>query len=239
VHEVAVGERACTARLAECAELCVQRADCACVLRAKLFPGGSVVPRVAGEDRRDAGIFHLERVARHDARPRAARVPDGGERDHVVLHDRVRAELGEDLAQPVVGVAGAVAERAEGGLDELGELLDRRLAEDRRGLADEVLPELTRRLLGLGRRAEAHEALLEALCLEAAGEGLLDDEHDAVTALAQHAPDADAVVRRAVGAFREEDDRAHDGSDRRDLLVACDDHALDLDPVGEDDNVGG
>src|SRR4029453_17673591 len=51
--------------------------------------------------------------------------------------------------------------------------------------------------------------LLEALRLERAREGLLEDENDAVSALAQHLADADAVIRRAVRALREEDDRRH------------------------------
>ena len=46
------------------------------------------------------------------------------------------------------------------------ELLDRRLAEDGRRLADEVLPELARGLLDLGRRPEPHQPFLETLRLE-------------------------------------------------------------------------
>jgi hypothetical protein len=49
--------------------------------------------------------------------------------------------------------------------------------------------------------------LLEAPGLERAGERLLDDEDDAGAALAQDLADADAVVRRAVCALGEEDDR--------------------------------
>ena len=115
--------------------------------------------------------------------------------------------LVEDLAQAVVDVPRAVAQRAPRRLDELRQLLDRRLAEDGRRVADEVLPELARLLLLLRRRPEPHEALLEALRLEVAGERLLHDEHDPVTALAEHLPDPDAVVGRAVGAFGEEHDR--------------------------------
>ena len=62
-------------------------------------------------------------------------------------------------------------------------------------------------LLDLGRRPEPHQALLESLGLQVPREGLLDDEHDAVPALAQHLPDPDAVVRRAVRPLGEEDDR--------------------------------
>jgi len=59
-----------------------------------------------------------------------------------------------------------------------------------------------------GRRLELHQRLLEALRLERAGERLLDHEDDARATLEQHLADADAVVRRPEGAFREEDDGA-------------------------------
>ena len=121
---------------------------------------------------------------------------------------RSGCELVEDLGQPRMDVLRAVDEGLERRRDELAELLDGRLAEDRRGVADEVDPELAGDL-GLGRRrAEAHQALLEALGLERPGERLLDDEHDPVATLAQHVADPDAVVGRAVGALGEEDDGA-------------------------------
>ncbi|HVT00010.1 MAG TPA: hypothetical protein VHE08_05775 [Solirubrobacterales bacterium] len=75
-------------------------------------------------------------------------------------------------------------QRLEGRRDELAELPGRRAAEERRGVADEVLPELARRFLGLRRRSEAYRPLLEALRLERLGEGLLDDEDDPVPAAA-------------------------------------------------------
>ena len=137
---------------------------------------------------------------------------DRGKADDVVLDDHVGLDLVEDLAQPVVDVARAVAERTPGRLDELGELLDGGLAEDRRRLADEVLPELPRLLVDLGRRPEPHEPLLEALRLERARERLLDDEDHPVTAVAQDLPDPDAVVRRAECSLRKEDDGRHDGA---------------------------
>ena len=174
---------------------------------AEVVPAGAVVLRVAGEDGRDRGVLELQRVARGDARPWRAGVGDRGEGDHVVLDDHVGLQLGEDLAQAFVGVSRAVAEGAEGGLDELAELLDGRLAEDGRRIADEVLPELTGRFLGRGRRAEAHVALLEALRLEGAGERLLDHEDDAVAAFPQDLADPHAVVGRAECALREEHDR--------------------------------
>ena len=83
----------------------------------------------------------------------------------------------------------------------------RRLAKDRRGIADEVLPELAGRFRHLRRRPEPHQPLLESLRLEAACKRLLDHEDHPVAASAQHLPDPDAVVRRAIGAFGKEDDR--------------------------------
>jgi hypothetical protein len=47
-------------------------------------------------------------------------VLDRREADDVVLDDRVRLDLVEDLAEPVVDVARSVAKRAPGRLDELG-----------------------------------------------------------------------------------------------------------------------
>src|SRR6187431_114641 len=134
---------------------------------------------------------------------------DRWEADDIVLDDHVRVDLVEDLAEAIVDVPRAVAQCAPGRLDELRQLLDRRLPEDRRRVPDEVLPELARLLLDLGWRAEAHEPLFEALRRERARERLLDDEHDAMPALHEHLPDPDAVVRRAVRALREEHDRAH------------------------------
>ena len=124
---------------------------------------------------------------------------------------RVGLDFFEDLAQPVVDVARAVAERTPGRFDELGELLDGGLAEDRRRLADEVLPELPRLLVDLGRRPEPHEPLLEALRLERARERLLDDEDHSVTSVAQDLPDPDAVVRRAECPLGKENDGRHGG----------------------------
>ena len=153
--------------------------------------------------------------------------PDAGqgrERDDVVLHDHVRGELVEDLEQSRMDVLRAVDQGPPGGLDEPAQLVDRRRPEDRRGVADEVLPELARDLGDFGRRAESHQPLFEALRLERPGERLLDDEYDPVAAFAQDAADPDAVVGRPEGSLGEEHDRAacgHGGKDaiRRDPLA--------------------
>jgi hypothetical protein len=78
----------------------------------------------------------------------------------------------------------------------------------RRGITDEVFPELPRFLRLRGRRLQPHEPLLEAFRRQRAGERLFDDEDHPVAALAQDVRDPDAVVRRAEGAFREEDHRS-------------------------------
>ena len=182
----------------ELVERRVQVAVRAPELLAEGRPGRAVGLRIAREHGRQRRVGHLERIAGDDAHPAAAARGERREGDDVVLDDHVGLELVDDLEQPVVHVARAVAERLERRRDELAELLDRRLAEDRRRVVDEVDPELPGHLFLLGWRAEAHEALLEAARLERAGERLLEDEDDAVPALAQHGADARAVVGRPV-----------------------------------------
>ncbi len=177
------------------------------VLLAEGLPGGPVVGRVAGEDRRDGRVGDLGGVAADDADPGAARRRERREPDDVVLHDDVRPDLVEDLPEPVVHVPRPVDERLPRRLDEAAELVDRRRPEDRRGVADEVLPELAGGLLDLRPGPEAHEALLEALRLEVPRERLLDDEDDARAPRPEHLADPHAVVRGAVRALGEEDDR--------------------------------
>ena len=179
-------------------ELCVQVGVRAEVRGSERVPARPVAGRVAGEDGRDRRVADLERVAGDDACPRPAARVDRREAYDVVLDDERRLQLVEDLAQALVGVDGAVAERAERWLDEGDELLDRRRPEERRRLTDEVLPELAGSLLDLGSRPEAHQPLLESLRFEGAGERLLDDEHHSVAALAQDLADPDAVVGRTV-----------------------------------------
>ncbi len=60
----------------------------------------------------------------------------------------------------------------------------------------------------LGRRSQADQPFLEALGLQAPGERLFDDEHDAVAPSPQNIADSDAIVRRTEGALGEEHDRA-------------------------------
>jgi hypothetical protein len=207
VDQLAVRQRRCASFDAERGELLVERREHARVLVAIRVPARPVADGVARERRRERGILQLERVARDDSRPRPTRGEDRREADDVVLHDHVGLNLVEDLPQPVVDVPRAVAEGAERRLDELGQLVERRLPEHGGRLADEVLPELPGLLVRVGWRPEAHQALLESLRLEAARERLLDDEHHAVAALDEHLADPDAVVRRAVRPLGEEYDR--------------------------------
>ena len=183
------------------------RAEQTVVLRPEGVPLGPIVGRVPGEDRRDEVVLHLARVARDDPCPRPAARGDGRERDHVVLDDRVRSQLAEDLGQAVVHVHRPVDQRLPCGLQERLELRDRRLAELRRRLADEVLPELTGHLRLLGRRREAHRRLFESLRLERAGERSLHHEDHPVPALLEHVGDPDAVVGRPERPLGEEHDR--------------------------------
>ena len=124
--------------------------------KAAQLPGvGQRQPRVGrGEPR----IPELQWVAGDDAHPGPAAGRDRGKRADVVLDDRVRLQLVEDLDQTIVDVARAVEERLPGGRHELLELLEGRLPEHGRRVADEVLPELAGLLLLLGGRRRGASA---------------------------------------------------------------------------------
>src|SRR5262249_34681792 len=89
------------------------------------------------------------------------------------------------------------------------QLLDRRLAELRRGVPDEVLPELPGILAGRVRagRRQVDEILLEAKPLQLPAPRRFGREDDPVATAAQHVTDPDAVVGRPVRALRHEQDR--------------------------------
>src|ERR1035437_799845 len=131
---------------------------------------------VAARERWNLVVLHLGRVAADDPGPGPAGRDHRRETDHVVLDDHVRPEFVEDRPQAGLDVASTIDQRGPGGRDELAELLEGGLSEDRRRVTNEIEPELARDLGDLGRRAEAHQALLEALRLEPPGERLLDDE---------------------------------------------------------------
>ena len=170
VDELEVGQRRRAGRLREGVELGPEGAVDAVVLGPELGPAGVIRGRVAREDRRDRRVAHLERIARHDPHPRPAAGRQRGEAGHVVLADHVGPKLGDDLLEARVHVPGAVDQRLPRRLDEAGQLLDRGCAKHGRGIADEVLPELPRRLLDLGLGPEPHEPLLEPARLEGARE---------------------------------------------------------------------
>ena len=138
-------------------ELRMQRPEQSAAPPPEISPLATVIGRIAGECRRQAGIGHLERVARHDPHPPPAAREDRRERHHVVLDDDVGVHLVEHLPQPRVDVPVAPSHNARNvGSMKPAEGLDRRPPEDRRGVADEVLPELTGRLGLLGRRRQPH-----------------------------------------------------------------------------------
>ena len=146
------------------------------VLLPKGVPFGSIVRRQARVRRRDVRPPNLERIARHDANEWLPGRHERRETDDVVLDDDVRPLPLDDLAELRLAVARAVDERLPGRLHECRELLDRRLAELGRRVADEVLPELAGVLRAvtvaagiLRGRGEIDEILDEAEGLELAG----------------------------------------------------------------------
>ena len=127
----------------------------------------------------------------------------------------------EDLAQLRLAVHRAVDQRLPGRLDERLELLDRGLAELRRGVADEVLPELPgvlARPRPSARRREVDQVLLEAECGEPAPPRRLGREDHPVPPAPQYVADADAVVGRPVRRLGHEQDGQRDVRHR----LSCD-----------------
>ncbi len=120
------------------------------VFVAKRLPLAPVGDRQAGERRRQVGVAHLERVARHDAHPGTAAQLDGRVPRHVVRRHDVRMHLVPDRHQPLVRVLLGRDQRLPDRLRHRLDLLDRRLAELRRGDADELGPGV------LGSRAAVH-----------------------------------------------------------------------------------
>ena len=181
----------------------------AAVLLAELVPARPVAGRVAREDRRQLRVGQLERVAGRDPHPRAVgRATAGNETtlSSTMTSGRSSSKISRSRSSTYFEPSTSachVGWMKPSSCSIVG------LRNTGSGVADEVLPELARLLLRLGRRLEPHQPLLEALLLERAREGLLDHEHDPVPALPERLPDADAVVRRPVGALREEDDRRH------------------------------
>ena len=119
---------------------------------------GEVTVQVSTDDPDERFAGCLERRKRHD----------------VVLDDHIRLLAGDDLADLRLAELRAVNERLPRRLHEGAELVDRRLPELWRRVADEVLPELTgvrgaSARVGLRRRREVDEILDEAERLEPAG----------------------------------------------------------------------
>ena len=201
-------------------ELGPQRAVHPVVLGAELGPpslvAGLVTGRVAGERGRQRGVLDLQRLAGHDPYERDARGHQRRKRHHVVLDDHVRADPGDDVGELLVAVVRAVDQLGPDRPDPGVELLDGGLAELGRGPGDELLPELpgvrrvagfaSRVASGVSGRGQVDQVLGEAQRRQPAAPRRLGGEHHPVAAPAQHVADADAVVRRAIGALRHEQD---------------------------------
>ena len=174
------------------------------------LPAGRVGSRVPGEGGRDAWILYLQRVAGHDPHERHPGGHQGREADHIVLDDDIRPGALDDLSQPRLAVLCAADELLPDRPYPRVQLLDRRLAELWRGVADEILPELpgtlASRRTGI-RRCQVDKVLLKAKRLQPPLPGRLGREHDPVTAAAQNITDPDAVVGRPVRALGHEQDR--------------------------------
>ena len=183
----------------------------AVILRTESPPLAIVGGGKAREGRRKRRPLHLEWVAGDNADEGGATCHKCRKAQDVVFDNDIWLHPRDDVAQLRLAVHRAVDERLPGRLDEALELLDRRLAELRRGVADEVLPELTGirlRLAGrdLGCGSEIDEILLEPQQRELALPRGLRREHDAVAPFEQYLADADALIRRAVGRFGHEQD---------------------------------
>ena len=178
------------------------------VLGPELRPRRGLIPgRVAGERGRQRRVGDLQRVAGDDPDEWNPRRQQGGEGDHVVFDDDVRAGARHDLGQLLLAVPRAADQFRPDRLDPGVELLDGGFAELRRGAGDELLPERPGVLRGLFRgRGQVDQVLLEAERLEPALPRSLGREHHPVPAAAQHVADADAVIGRPVRAFRHEQD---------------------------------
>jgi hypothetical protein len=110
-----------------------------------------------------------------DAHPRTAGALDGREQDHVVDRDQVRLDALQVGIQRVFGDDRGIDDRFPH-RDDIGrQLVDRRQAEMRLLLGDEVRPELGDLLV---RHAAGHvdQVLLEAVFLEHALEPTVADE---------------------------------------------------------------
>ena len=119
-----------------------------------------------------------------------------------------RRLLCADLSAPL-SQKRAIDERLPRRLHERPELLDGRLAELRRRVSDEVFPELPGVLLARLRRrwrGEVDEVFHEAHRLKPATPRCLGCKDDPVAASAKDIADPDAIVRRAVGRLRHEQD---------------------------------
>ncbi len=193
-------------------ELLPQRPVHPVVLVAEPLPARPVRGGIPGEGGRHIHALDLQRVAGHDPHERNSRRKQRGEADDVVLHDDVGAHPADDPDELLLAVPRAADQLLPYRFDPGLQLLDRRLLELRRRVADEVLPELP----GIGvigvvsvvgrRRGEVDQVLGKAERREPSFPRRLGGENHVMAAAAQHIADPDAVVRGPVGALRHEQD---------------------------------
>ena len=177
----------------------------AAVLGPEFLPARPVVGGVAREGRRNSGSFisaGLQEAIRTQRRPAAGTAGKATTLSSTITSSSTSPMI--SVSRSSTYLAPSISAWNVGAMNP-SSVLDRRPAEDR-AVPDVVLPELAGVLVGLGRRAEAHQPLLER-CSASAGERLLDHEHGAVPAVAQDVGDADAVIGRPVGALEEEQNR--------------------------------
>ena len=212
VDELEIVERPRPARLHPLVVRLPHRPVGSVVLGAERLPFAAIVGRKPAVCRRDFRSLHLQRLAADDAHERHARCGQGREAVDVVLDDHVRSLTLDDLFQLRLAIHRPVDQGLPGRLHESAELIERRRAKHRLGLANEIRPELTGGLLWrVGRRwwREIDEVLDEAQRLQATGPRCLRREHHLVAAPEQDVADSDAVVRRPVGALRHEQEGGH------------------------------
>ncbi len=212
VNELEIRQRPSTARLDPFVVRLPCRAMGAVVLGPERFPLAVVIRRQSAEGRGDVGTFHLQWLAADDAHVRHTGRGQRGEAVDVVLDDHIGTLAIDDLRQLRLAVHRPIDQCLPRRLYEPGQLIEGRGTKHRLGVADEVGPELSCRLLGgVGGWGwcEVDEVLDEPERLEPAGPRCLGREHHRVALPAQDVADPDAVVRRPVGAFRHEQEGGH------------------------------
>ena len=167
---------------------------------------GLVVLVAAGEMRRDVGIRNLVLGTGDDAHPGAAGALDRREQNHVVDRNQIRLDALQMGIERVLGDDGGIDDRLPHRDHIGGQLVDRRQAEMRLLLGDEIGPELGDLLI---RHAAGHidQILLEAVSLKHALEAPVADEDRTMAVFPELLRDADAIQRRPERRLGKQHDR--------------------------------